>query len=323
MSKIKSVNSLMKYLRKEKNIDISGSIQKTALLNMGYYHGYKGCRFYNNKNNKLAISNFYQVQAIYNFDSQVKSILYPHIMFIETALKNYALQNIIEQGNSSKISELFDTCFNAHNDWSRQNPKYADLIRKRADVKSKIYNDLSRNFENPIIGHFYQKDDQVPIWALFEILTLGEFTKLYECINKKIKLLISKDLKFNRSLDADGNILFNIMLTLKNLRNAVAHNNFIYDNRFNKGAIPFRLNKYLMNETGISNINFGSICDYVILVVYMLKCLKVTKTENKRFIRQFSEICENFYKNVNSLSIYNTILPSDLRSKLKKLEKFL
>lgn len=39
--KPKSTNSLMKYLRDNKGIAIS-SVQKRKLMNMGYYHGYKG-----------------------------------------------------------------------------------------------------------------------------------------------------------------------------------------------------------------------------------------------------------------------------------------
>ena len=38
----KSIDGLMRYLRDKKGISISGSSQKRKLMNMGYYHGYKG-----------------------------------------------------------------------------------------------------------------------------------------------------------------------------------------------------------------------------------------------------------------------------------------
>ena len=44
--KPKSINSLMAYMRDQKNIQIKGSVQKQKLRNMGYFHGYKGYRFY-------------------------------------------------------------------------------------------------------------------------------------------------------------------------------------------------------------------------------------------------------------------------------------
>ena len=45
-NKPKSVNALMKYLRDDKLISIQGSSDKQKLLNIGYYHGYKGYRYY-------------------------------------------------------------------------------------------------------------------------------------------------------------------------------------------------------------------------------------------------------------------------------------
>lgn len=39
-----SINSLMKYIRKNKRINISGSTQKRKLRYMGYFHGYESLR---------------------------------------------------------------------------------------------------------------------------------------------------------------------------------------------------------------------------------------------------------------------------------------
>ena len=88
--KPKSINALMSYMRDVKKIQISGSIQKKKLRYIGYFHGYKGYRYCNSPSSLLHYSNFNELQAVYNFDMQIKSILYPQIMFLETALKNYA-----------------------------------------------------------------------------------------------------------------------------------------------------------------------------------------------------------------------------------------
>lgn len=42
----KTTDALMRYLREEKGISISGSSQKRKLMNIGYYHGYKGVSLY-------------------------------------------------------------------------------------------------------------------------------------------------------------------------------------------------------------------------------------------------------------------------------------
>ena len=56
--KPKSINSLMAHMRDEKQIQISGSLQKKKLRAMGYFHGYKGYRYYNIPSNLFPFSDF-------------------------------------------------------------------------------------------------------------------------------------------------------------------------------------------------------------------------------------------------------------------------
>ena len=71
---VKSINALMKYLRDNKNIEINGSAKKKHLRNIGYYHGYKGYRFYSQSNNLLNYSNFNELMSVYQFDMNIKAI---------------------------------------------------------------------------------------------------------------------------------------------------------------------------------------------------------------------------------------------------------
>ena len=87
----------MAHMRDEKNIEIKGSSQKRKLRNMGYFHGYKGYRYCNSPDNKLPYDNFNQIQAVYDFDMKLKTIFYSRIMFVETAIKNYSLEVIIDE----------------------------------------------------------------------------------------------------------------------------------------------------------------------------------------------------------------------------------
>ena len=57
----KSINALMKYLRDEKGIKISGSVDKRKLRNMGYYHGYKGYRYIGRATNEIKYCSFAMV----------------------------------------------------------------------------------------------------------------------------------------------------------------------------------------------------------------------------------------------------------------------
>lgn len=91
----RSINSLMKHLRNN-GIAIRGSSQKRKLKNIGYYHGYKGFRFAGESSNRLPINDFSQIALLYSMDMQIKTLMYPHVMAIETALKNYTLEAVLD-----------------------------------------------------------------------------------------------------------------------------------------------------------------------------------------------------------------------------------
>lgn len=84
----------MKYLR---DSGINGSGQKRRLKSIGYYHGYKVYRFAGKAANRLPLTDFSQAAALYDFDTQLKALFYSRVMAIETALKNYTLEAVLEQ----------------------------------------------------------------------------------------------------------------------------------------------------------------------------------------------------------------------------------
>ncbi len=85
--KVRTTNALMKYLREKHNISIEGTKDKKNLRNIVYYHGYKGYRYINNPQNRINLSSFDEIVSIVDFDSKLKSLLYPQIMQIETISK--------------------------------------------------------------------------------------------------------------------------------------------------------------------------------------------------------------------------------------------
>ena len=321
--KSKSINALMSYMRDVKKIQISGSLQKKKLRYIGYFHGYKGYRYCNSPSSLLHYKDFNELQAVYDFDMQIKSILYPQIMFLETALKNYALEIILDNVKSNRFADVYSTLMNDYKSYPVGSNDYKKSISKRMAVRNKIYGNISRDYgKNNIIIHYYNKDKPVPIWAIFEIISLGEFGNLISCLNKDIRQSISSSIGIDRSVDADGKITGMIVFSLKDLRNAIAHNNTIFDTRFKTGSINTRIAKYLSSEIGIHNINFNSIVDYVILISFMLKLFKRNKSEILFFVQQFINAYEVLRKSV-PISIFSRIIYTDTKKKLETLKKIL
>lgn len=71
----KTTDGLMRHLR-ENGVQINGSKQKRQLINTGYYHGYKGYRFFRESNKKLPFVSYDEIYATIQYDSKLKALLY-------------------------------------------------------------------------------------------------------------------------------------------------------------------------------------------------------------------------------------------------------
>lgn len=190
-------------------------------------------------------------------------------------------------------------------------------------MRNKIYGNIARDYgKNNIIKHYYDKDKPVPIWAIFEILSLGEFGNFFSCLNKTVRIKISKSVGIKSSVDSNGEMIENIVFALKDLRNAIAHNNTIFDTRFKSNKINGVISKYISMETGIKNINFQNITDYLILISFVMKLLKCNRTDIIALINQFNNECEDLRKQI-PMNIFSKIVYTDTKGKLRDLKKFL
>lgn len=109
---------------------------------------------------------------------------------------------------------------------------------------------------------------------------------------------------------------------VKDLRNAIAHNNVVFDTRFRQRNINKTLLKALCQDTKIQGINFTSITDYIVLVVYILKKLSKNNKELLKIINDFIKIVDNLKQNIPQSILNQIVLTNDLQ-KLQILKSFL
>lgn len=323
----KSTDALMRHLRNN-GISISGSSQKQQLINTGYFHGYKGYRFFVSSSNRLPFTSYKEITATIQYDTKLKSLLYGKIMFIETALKNIALNTIMTRIGSSSIYDMYDKAISSYKNAPVKTPE--DIKKKyqnnKLSLQISIQNAIAAAYrkENPKITHFYNNINynEVPIWAIFEILTMGDFGYLLSCLTKDMREKLSRAIGINLSCDTNRELLYKYVYTLKDLRNAIAHNDVIYDTRFRKMDPSKAMKQCIILETGIPYINFKTIGDYIILICYYLKLLKVSKSEIKTFIREFEKITKEYEILVNPNVSSITINPN-LSSRMSVLKNFI
>jgi abortive infection bacteriophage resistance protein len=239
-------------------------------------------------NSAWGFSSLDEVIALNKFDMQLKTVLYPKVMFIENALKSYVIEALLANCKSENFDDIYNKSLTAYRNFTPGSKAYKAAYTKRMNLKGKINSALVRDYnKRSVVAHFFNKDITIPVWAIFETLTLGEFGTLYECACTDVKVYVSNIMKLPTNLDADGMNTQFFIYTVKDLRNAIAHNNVIFDTRFKTGKIDKRLSNLLENEIGITNIDFKYIDAYVIMIVYFLRKMGETKTACKQFISQY------------------------------------
>lgn len=314
----KSLNSLMKHLR-ESGIAIGGSAQKRRLKNIGYYHGYKGYRFAGKADNRLPLTDFSQIAALYDLDTQLKTALYPRVIQIETALKNYTLEAVLEDSESASFEDIWRKSLTDYR--SHKGASYGKAWERRQRLRREIDDLIFRYHKSrDVIGHFRDTDKDIPIWAIFEVMTLGNFGSFYECLDKRVKKSVVSDLGMPTNLESERR-LRDIIYALKDLRNAIAHNGVVFDVRFRSGAISTGVTQLIKQEMGIGEVNFTDITDYIVLIVYLMCKMRLSKTECKQFISQFEAILEHFRIEL-PFNIYSKVIKTNARTKLAAAREY-
>lgn len=327
----------MRYLRDQKGIEIHGSAQKRKLRNIGYYHGYKGYRYIHKATNIIPYTSFDELIAIYEFDAQLKSLFYPFVMQIETALKNYVLETVVSAVNSDSFIDVYSQLLDDYKRFStsgksfanakerqKAEDKYKRELKRRLDLRNRIYKVQTDAFGhgNKIVEHYLNKDVNLPIWAIFELLSLGEFGHFVSCLNFTCRQSISKKLGIRQTDDVGALMLQRLIYATKDLRNAIAHNDVIFDTRFRTGNIDSQVSNAISNATGVADLSFETVTDYLVLVVYQLVLLRTSKNDIKRLISSFVECTEKLRKAI-PINVYNQIIRTNNAAKITALKKFI
>ena len=317
-----TVNGLMRHLRNNCNIQISGSYQKQQLISYGYYHGYKGYRFFKNSGNQIAYSDFSEVVAVIEYDNNLKAALYPELMFIETAIKNIVCNESVKGLKTGTFEHIYKERMGDF-------PSNIKLQSKRLRLRNAVYSKLSARYieedekENQMVRHFYNRGEDAPIWVVFEILYLSDLASYFECLNKSVREGILRQLDMcDSSIDTDRKLLSILLYTVKALRNAVAHNSIVFDTRFKDRKISPVLKKWSEKETNIQNITLYSLLDYVIIVCCMLKRLDFSNTRARALVEKYKRENIRLQERVTS-AIYNQIVQQKVNLKTAALESYL
>lgn len=210
--------------------------------------------------------------------------------------------------------------------------------KKSLDEIQRLHSKIHQNYgEHPVITHYINKNGNVPLWAVFEVLSMGDFGHLIASLKPSLQNRIAAKLGINAPNQPNGKIFVDYIFLLKDVRNTIAHNGVLYDGRTfqidnkrpnNKGksknkTTSNRMIRFLENETKIKSLNFKVIEDILILMCFLMRNLSVSKTEVKKFANDYILLTERFKEKLNDAKIASMVLRKDTFSKAKKISSFL
>ena len=150
---------------------------------------------------------FNEVYNVYLFDVNLRNIFLKYILMIENELRTVISANLSDAYNSSAY--FSDVC-------------YSGSSKKIKEVQDSILDTYKKNKNNPMISHFIDRGDMVPIWALSNTFELGLTRRFLDCLNDKLKNKISNFYSITFSQ------LISFVSLLNMFRNVCAHNNRTY-----------------------------------------------------------------------------------------------
>lgn len=317
-----NMQELMAYLTEHHGITVKPE-QVQALRNLGYYHGFKGYRFVRQPSQRIVFSSLDELIALNEFDMKLKALIYPKVMFIENALKSYVIESVLSDSGSEYLDDIFNQSMTHYRSYTPGSESYQKQYAKRMTLRGKINSALLRDYskQKQTVNHFFNRDKPIPIWAVFESLTLGEFGTFFSCANQKVKLYTSGLLQLPTNLDADGKLTEYMIYCIKDLRNAVAHNNTIFDTRFQRSKINHRLIGLLRAEVGLTELNFKYISAYIILMAYMLRKMGESTESCEKFVDAYICATEELREQLSG-DICNQILGTQQRKNIAQIQTF-
>lgn len=325
MTKGKTINGLMKHIRDKHGISIDGSRQKRELMQMGYYHGYKRYRYVKKKHNRLNLSDFSEIKAIYDFDIKLKGLFYRPVIDFEILVNNYCI-DVLSANKDTDFESAMNNLLTNHNRYTSGSKNYNNAYKNLLFLKNKIHGKIAsayKNSENPI-AHFVNTSRNIPIWALFETLSLGDTANFIKALDVGLRTKMMKNIGIYDPIhDPSGDRITNHIYIIKDIRNSIAHDIPVFDCGFITAKIDQKISSNLENETGVKNLKFSFIIDYMVLLIYYFKNLKTAKSVLRKYINDLENMIKELEVNIYDKSSFFKIVGSDVYNKINLVKTYI
>ena len=161
-------------------------------------------------------TNFRELYALFNFDRQLRNIIFKNLLIIENNMKSIFSYELSMQYGIKEKDYLNISNFNTSKDKARQ---VNDLIRK---IKRQI---RINGGQHSATTHYIYNYGYIPLWVVVKVISFGIVCELYSILKAEDQRAIAEI--FN--LDVDDLVCY--LPILSNYRNLCAHEDILYDHK--------------------------------------------------------------------------------------------
>lgn len=262
MEKIfKNLDEQISIMRTKNLIIDDENYAKNILLRENYFflNGYR-FPFMKSYNDRTFIdgATFREIHALFNFDRQLRNILFKNILILENNIKS-----IISYELSRKYGFKEKKYLNPSN--FTNNPK---KTRQVNDLLKKIKRQININGrEHSATRHYQSNYGYLPLWIVVKVLSFGIVGELYTILKEDDQEEIAN--VFN----VDVTSLLIYLPIIANYRNLCAHEDICYEHKTQK-EIPITKYHELMNIPKTNGDYIYGINDLFALIIILKRLLR-------------------------------------------------
>lgn len=276
---------LHNLIHQKKLLVANPSYAISKLHDIGYYSlidGYKDL-FYNPMTRTYDYgTHFEDIVALYEFDENLRSLIFQYICHIEQKLRSLISYTFCEKYSENQATYLTPTNYN----YTKHNQKGIDRLITMLTFEA------INNTEHAYVVYQRNTYGNVPLWVIMNTLTIGQTSKMYSFLTTGIQSKISTN--YNRVSEKE---LSQYLKVLTHFRNICAHNErlFSFQSRYEipdtllhvKMKIPKTGNQYIYGKHDLFAI--------VLCFRYLLN-----KEEFLHFKQELTKLINHFGKTTSS-----------------------
>lgn len=257
----KTLDEQIAILRNKNLIIDNEEYAKDILLRENYFfiNGYRYL-FMKSTTDKSYIdgTNFREIYALFNFDRQLRNILFKNILILENNIKSIMSYELSKRYGFKEKNYL-----NANN--FTKDPKRSKQVN---DLLRKIKRQINVNGSQHAATQHYQNNyGYIPLWVVVKVLSFGIVGELYTILKEEDQQAIAE--VFN--VDVESFLVY--LPIVANYRNLCAHEDICYEHKTQKEIPVTKYHRMLdipkMNGEYIYGIN-----DLFSLIIILKRLLR-------------------------------------------------